>query len=94
MYKSLVREETNKGGSINLKFMNENLTPFKNSRTGKIVFILSIIVSGFWWLGQVINVYNIALVGAIFELLWLPMLAMLFTLPIISLIYTLFVMLE
>jgi hypothetical protein len=67
--------------------MKEHLTPFKNSRTGKIVFILSIIASGFWWFGQVVNVYNIALVGAIFELLWLPMLAMLFTLPIISLIW-------
>lgn len=66
--------------------MKENLTPFKNSRTGKIVFILSIIVSGYWWLVQVTNVYSFALVGAIFEILWLPVLAMLFVLPIISLI--------
>jgi len=66
--------------------MKENLTLFENSRTSKIVFILSIIVSGYWWLGQVINVYSFALVGAIFEILWLPVLAMLFVLPIISLI--------
>jgi len=66
--------------------MKENLTPFKNSRTSKIVFILSIIVSGFWWLVQVINVYSFALVGAIFEILWLPAIAMLYALPIISLI--------
>lgn len=66
--------------------MKENLTPFKNSRTSKIVFILSIIVSGFWWLGQVVNVYRFALVGAIFELLWLPAIAMLYALPVISLI--------
>jgi len=71
---------------INIKFMKESLTPFKNSSTSKIVFILSIIVAGYWWLGQVINVYSFALVGAIFELLWLPTLAMLFVLPIISLI--------
>jgi hypothetical protein len=74
------------GQRINLKFMKENLTPFKNSRISKIVFILSIIVSGFWLLGQVINVYRFALVGAIFEILWLPAIAMLFALPIISLI--------
>jgi hypothetical protein len=67
--------------------MNEHSTPFKNSRTSKIVFILSIIVSGYWWLGQVINVYRFAVVGAIFEILWLPVLAMLFLLPIISLIF-------
>ena len=72
---------------INLNFMKENLIPFKNSRTSKIVFILSIIVVGYWWLGQVINEYSLALVGAIFELLWLPALAMLFVLPIISLIF-------
>jgi hypothetical protein len=68
------------------RFMKENLTVFKNSRSSKIVFILSIIVSVFWWLGQVINFYHFAIVGAIFELLWLPVLAMLFVLPIISLI--------
>ena len=66
--------------------MKENLTQFKNSKTGKTVFILSIIVSGYWWLGQVMNVYGFAFVGALFEILWLPVLLMLFLLPIISLI--------
>jgi len=66
--------------------MKENLTRFRNSRISKIVLILSIIVAGFWWLGNSINVYRFALVGAIFEILWLPALAMLFLLPIASLI--------
>ena len=66
--------------------MKDNLTSLTNSRTSKIVFILSIIVAGYWWLGQFINVYNSALGGAIFEILWLPALAMLFILPILSLI--------
>ena len=70
----------------NLTFMKENLTPFKNSRKGKIFFILSVIVPGYWWMGQVINVYNSAFAGAIFEILWLPFLLILFVLPIISLI--------
>lgn len=65
--------------------MTKDLTTFNNSRTSKIVLILSVLVSGFWGLGQVINVYRFALVGAIFELLWLPMLAMIFILPIMSL---------
>ena len=68
------------------KFMKENSTPFKNSRTSKIVFILSIIASGFWWLAKGINVYSDAIVGAMFELLWLPVLGMLFLLPIMSLV--------
>jgi hypothetical protein len=66
--------------------MKEYSTLFKNSRTSKMVFLLSIIVSGYWWLGQVINVNSVALVGAIFEILWLPVLVMLFVLPIISII--------
>ena len=66
--------------------MKEYSTPFKNSRTSKIVFLLSIIVSGFWWLGQVVNVYSFDVVGVVFEIFWLPVLALLFVLPIISLI--------
>jgi len=67
--------------------MKENSSPFKNSRTSIIVFILSIITSGYWWLAKGINVYNYAIVGAIFEILWLPVLGMLFSLPIISLTF-------
>ena len=66
--------------------MKEHSTPFKNSRTSKIVLLLSIIVSAYWWLGQVINVYSFAVVGVIFEIFWLPVLALLFVLPIISMI--------
>ncbi len=66
--------------------MKEYSTLFKNSRTSKMVFLLSIIVSGYCWLGQVINLYSVALVGAIFEILWLPALVMLIVLPIISMI--------
>lgn len=62
-------------------------TVFKTSETSKVVFILSVLVSGFWWLGQVIDIYRFAFVGAIFELLWLPMVGMLFVLPIMSLIF-------
>ena len=66
--------------------MKENLNSFKNPRTDKIVFILSIIVSGYWWLGQVVNVYTFAFAGAVFEILWFPALLILFVLPILSLI--------
>ncbi len=65
--------------------MKAYLTPYKNSKTSTLIFILSIIASGFCWLEHVINVYNFAFVGAIFEMLWLPVLVFLFVLPIISL---------
>lgn len=55
-------------------------------RIDKIVFALSIFVCIFWLIGQVVNVYRYALVGAIFEFVWLPMLALFFILPIISIL--------
>ena len=53
-------------------------------KTSVIVFIASIIVPLFWFVGQAINVYRYAWLGALFEILWLPMLAGLFILPVLS----------
>lgn len=69
--------------------MKEHIIQFKNSKTSIIVFILSIIASGYWWMAKGINVYSSAIVGAIFEIMWLPVLATLFLLPIFSLIFLL-----
>jgi hypothetical protein len=57
------------------------------SKKPKAVFILSILASVFWYIGQTVNVYYFAVVGVIFEILWLPMIALLIVLPIFSLIY-------
>lgn len=52
--------------------------------TSVIVFIASIIVLLFWFLGQAGDVYRYAWLGALFEILSLPMLAGLFALPVVS----------
>ena len=57
------------------------------SRKSKIVFVLSLLLFAFWFTGQVINVYHYAFIGAMFEMLWLPMLAMLFVLPVVTLVF-------
>ena len=49
-----------------------------------LVFVLSMLVPLFWYLGQTINVYRYAWLGALFEILSLPMLAGLFILPVFS----------
>jgi hypothetical protein len=67
--------------------MAQETTTFKNSSLSKMFFILSLVVLGFWSIGQIIDVYRYAAVGAIFEFLWLFMLLMLFFLPIIALIF-------
>jgi predicted neutral ceramidase superfamily lipid hydrolase len=60
---------------------------FKVSTSGKIVLVSAILVSLFWWLTKTVDIYKNAIVGAIFEILWLPMLALLFILPVISLFF-------
>jgi len=67
--------------------MTREKTTFKNSALSKIFFISSIVVLVFWSAGQVIDVYHFPAVGAIFEILWLFMLLMLFILPIIAMVF-------
>ena len=67
--------------------MAHETTTFKNSRLSKILFVLSIFVLAYWRVGQIINIYRFAVVGAVYEILWLFMLIGLFGLPIIALIF-------
>lgn len=53
----------------------------------KITFILSLIIFAFWSASRLIDVYHFAVVGAIYEFLWIFMLVGLFLLPVISIIF-------
>jgi len=66
--------------------MKDNSSAFKNTLLNKAIFASSILVGAFWILGQMFNVYHYALVGAIFEILWLPCIISIVGIPIISLI--------
>ncbi len=59
---------------------------FKRSRE-VLITISSFLVLLFWFFGITYNVYEYKVVGAFFEVLWLPMLGLLFVLPIISIVY-------
>lgn len=52
----------------------------------KIVFALSLVTPVFWGLGMQMDVYRFAVVGAIFELLWLPMIGSVYGLPLLCLL--------
>ena len=58
-----------------------------NQAIGKVVLALSVFVLLFVGLSRLLNVYQISYVGAIFEILWLPVILLLFILPLLSLIY-------
>lgn len=60
---------------------------FINTKKSKIIFLLSLLVSAIWVLGRSINIYQFAVVGAIFEMLWLPVLALIPILTVISIIF-------
>jgi len=53
-------------------------------KTSKILLIVLISVFLYWFLAKTTNVYVYAISGAIFELLWLPAIAITYSLPIVS----------
>ena len=50
-----------------------------------IRFCLSWLITSYWLLNKIINVYAVTIVGVIYEILWLPMIALLFVAPIFNL---------
>jgi len=66
--------------------MREGLSSFKNSALNKALFGVSIITILYWWTAKSLNVYNYAFLGAIFELLWLVMIAAVFIGPVFSIL--------
>ena len=61
-------------------------TTLRNIKTAKLLFALSLFVIAFYLIGYIVigNVYRYAVVGAIYELLWLPMLLCLVVIPFFS----------
>ena len=51
----------------------------------KLILALSIVILTYWLLCKTIDVYKYAILGVLSEILWLPMVVLLFLLPIINL---------
>jgi hypothetical protein len=62
---------------------NEFLIKYR-LRIALILFLVPFICATFWYLVNTHCVYEYALVGAIFELVWLPMILITFGAPIVS----------
>ena len=50
----------------------------------KFFFLLSALILLYWVIVFSIDVYEYALIGAIYEILWLPFIVLLYTLPILN----------
>ena len=66
--------------------MTENQSTFHNSIHNKRVLVISFFAALFWIIGNTIDVYQFAITGAFYELLSLPMLALIIFLPVISIV--------
>jgi hypothetical protein len=66
--------------------MKQFLSAAAQSRWQKIVLLASILMLVYWWFAQRLNVYEWAVVGAIYEMLWLPMVVLVFLLPVMALV--------
>lgn len=55
----------------------------------KLIFLIIFfcIANGFWLIASTYNVYDNAAIGAIFEILWLPMIAATIAVPVLSIIF-------
>ncbi len=58
----------------------------KNRTLSYIVFGLAILTSTFWGLSRFVNFNRQGVVSVVTEILWLPMLGLLFFIPIISML--------
>jgi hypothetical protein len=56
----------------------------------KLLLTLSSSIFLYWLLNKTIDVYQIAILGVLYEIIWLPMLVMLFVLPFRALLVSFF----
>jgi hypothetical protein len=64
--------------------MKQKAKHFRYTKQSKVILVLSMLVAAYWYFGKTLDVRNQKLLGAISEILWLPMIILLFVLPIVS----------
>ncbi len=64
--------------------MKHRLKHFRHTKQSKVILVLSLLVTAYWYFGKQLDIYSTKLMGAVFEILWLPMIILLFVLPIVS----------
>ncbi len=78
-----------KTSKIKIPKMVPSDNSFSNTKTSIVVFVLSVLVTLFWAVGNLIDVYQNVIVGVVFELLWLPVILLSLVLPIVCVFFLL-----
>jgi len=69
--------------------MAEREKHFEGKQIRIIIFLLSIFSIAFTTAGLFLDVYHFRITGAVYEMLWLPMILCVFTLPVLTLFFLL-----
>lgn len=64
--------------------MKEILSEINKSGLGKGIFLITLGASIFWVVTKFVPIYENKVIGAVFEMLWLPVVIILFILPLFS----------
>lgn len=59
---------------------------FQQKGVQKVFIVLAIIIALYWLVSYFTNVYSVKILGAIYEMLWLPTLILTFVIPVFSFI--------
>ena len=70
-----------------MKAKQTDRTRYNNSIAGKLLLAISVLASVLWFVGRSVNVYQYAVTGAIFEMIWLPVLASFVAIPIAAFLH-------
>jgi hypothetical protein len=64
--------------------MKEILSEINKSSLGKGIFLVTLGASIFWIITKLVPIYENKIAGAVYEMLWLPVVVILFILPLFS----------
>lgn len=88
-FSNFAMQKAMQASKIKIQKMVPSDNSFSNTKTSIVVFVLSVLVTLFWAVGNLIDVYQNVIVGVVFELLWLPVILLSLVLPIVCVFFLL-----
>ena len=88
-FSNFAMQKAMQASKIKIQKMVPSDNSFSNTKTSIVVFVLTVPVTLFWAVGNLIDVYQNVIVGVVFELLWLPVILLSLVLPIVCVFFLL-----
>lgn len=81
------RSRQHSSGSEKRKGLHRKSSAYKDIKRSKKIFYFALGVSGFWYLINIFKFYKSPILELVIKILWLPMLIILFLIPIICFLF-------